>query len=165
MCAGSLFTLVKESTLYSVLLVLFEARTCMVLSYISMYGVPLLLTVKSQRLQQNLTSERLSCMVMLLATAVAGFGNMMVLEYSIRNIAGSVLVIGLALAGGAGLSAQWALLLGWLWGSVMAMQPWLYPCIPWRCCGRSISGAREVGCYCRIHFGSVITILYFGQSQ
>ena len=88
-CGGLVAILFKEVTLYNGLLVLFEAGTCMILSYIFIYCVPLLINKQGHLNQEDLTNERLSCMVILLATAVAGLGNIMVIDYSIRNMAGS----------------------------------------------------------------------------
>jgi len=166
LCAGLVVNLFKESTLYNGLLVLFEAATCMVLSYIFMYGVPLLTGRQSKLNQQNLTNERLSCMIMLLATAVAGFGNVMVLDYSIRNVAGSVLIMGVAFVGGAGLSAAVGVAVGLIVGlsdgnATLAVS--LY----------ALSGAlagvfRILGKLAVIVgfiLGSAIIILYFGQAS
>lgn len=116
LCAGFVMSFMKGFTLYSILLVLFEAATCVVLSYIFMYGVPMIGSKQRQFPSQTLINEHLSCMVILLATAVAGLGDIMVLEYSIRNITGSLLVMAVAFTGGAGLSAVVGVVIGLIVG-------------------------------------------------
>jgi len=164
--AGLVVSLFKEPTLYNFLLVLFEATTCTVLSYIFMYGVPLLTDRKLTFSQQNMTNEGLSCMVLLLATAVAGFGNIMVLEYSVRNIAGGVLVMGVALAGGAGLSGAVGVVVGLIVGlsdgnatlsiSLYALTGVL---------AGVFRGLGKLSVVAGFILGSTIIILYFGQAN
>jgi len=166
LCAGLVVTIFKELTLYNALLVVFEATTCMVLSYIFMYGVPLLTNKQSSVSPQQITSEHLSCMVMLLATAVAGFGNMMVLEYSIRNIAGSVLVMGVALAGGAGLSAAVGVVVGLIVGlsdgnATLAVSLYALAGV----LAGVFRGLGKLAVIVGFILGSAITILYLGQAS
>jgi len=166
MCVGLVVRLSKESTLYNVLLVLFEATTCMVLSYIFMYGVPLLTNKQLAFNQEKLTSERLSCLVMLLATAVAGFGNIMVLEYSIRNIVGSVLVMGVALVGGAGLSTVVGVVVGLIVGlsdgnATLAVTLYALTGV----LAGVFRGLGKLAVIIGFILGSAITLLYFGQAS
>jgi len=166
LCAGLVVNLFKESTLYNALLVVFEATTCMVLSYIFTYGIPLLTGKQSAFFQQKMTSERLSYMVMLLATAVAGFGNIMVLEYSIRNIIGSVLVMGVALAGGAGLSAAVGVVVGLIVGlsdgnATLAVSSYALAGV----LAGIFRGLGKLTVIVGFILGSAITILYFGQAS
>ncbi len=115
-CAGLIMNAINEFTLYNTLLVLFEAATCVVLSYIFMYGIPMMRNGQREISPQTLTNERLTCMVILLATAVAGVGNLMIAEYSIRNVTGSLLVMGVAFIGGSGLSAVVGVVVGLIIG-------------------------------------------------
>ncbi|MBP2628266.1 MAG: stage sporulation protein serine/threonine phosphatase [Firmicutes bacterium] len=166
LCAGLVGSLFKEPTLYNALLLLFEATACMVLSYIFMYGVPLLTEQQSASCRQNLTSERLSCMVMLLATAVAGFGNIMLLEYSMRNIAGSLLVMGVAFAGGAGLGATVGVVVGLIVGlsdgnATLAVSLYALTGV----LAGVFRGLGKLAVVVGFILGSAITILYFGQAS
>lgn len=166
LCAGLVVSLFKDTTLYNVLLVLFEATTCMVLSYIFMYGVPLLIGRQEAFSWQNITNEHLSCMAMLLATAVAGFGNIMVLEYSIRSIAGSLLVMGVALAGGAGLSAAVGVVVGLIIGlsdgnATLAVSLYALAGV----LAGIFRGIGKLAVIVGFILGSAITILYFGQAS
>lgn len=166
LCAGIVINLYKETTLYRSLLVLFEAGTCLVLSYIFMYGVPLLTNRRILFFKENLTSERLSCMVILLATAVAGLGNVTVFEYGIRNMVGSVLVMTMALSGGPGFSTVMGVVVGLIVGisdGNASLAIALYAL------GGVLAGVfRGLGKLAVIVgfiLGSAITVLYFGQAN
>lgn len=166
LCAGFIINVYKGAALYGFLLVIFEAGTCMVLSYIFMYGVPLLTDWLILSSGENLTSERLSCMVILLATAVAGLGNIMVFEYSIRNMVASLLVMVMAFAGGAGFSTVMGVVIGLIMGisdgnASLAIS--LYALA-----GVLAGGLRRLGKIAIIVgfvLGSIITVLYFGQDN
>ena len=166
LCAGFIINLYKGAALYGFLLVAFEAGTCMVLSYIFMYGAPLLTNWMVLSCEENLTSERLSCMVILLATAVAGIGNIMVLEYSIRNMVASVLVMVMAFAGGAGFSTVMGVVIGLIVGisdgnASLAIS--LYALA-----GVLAGVLRRLGKIAVIVgfiLGSMIILLYFGQDN
>jgi len=166
LCGGLLISVFAEATLYRALLALFEAGTCMVLSYIFMYGMPLLLNKKTLFSKQNLTSERLSCMVIVLATAVAGLGDIMLVGYSIRNIVGSVLVMSMALAGGAGFSTVMGVIIGLIVGLCdgnASLVVALYALA-----GVLAGVFRRLGKLAIIVgfiMGIVITVLYFGQDS
>ena len=166
LCSSLILNLFRENTLYHGLLALFQATTCTILSYIFMYGVPLLTQPSRSLSRQNLTNERLSCMVMLLGTAVAGFGTIMVLDYSIRNIAGSVLVMGVALAGGAGLSATVGVIVGLIVGlsdgdATLAVSLYALAGV----LAGVFRGLGKVAVIVGFILGSAITILYFGQAS
>ena len=166
LCAGFVVSIFKDLTLYNALLVLFEATTCMVLSYIFMYGVPLLTGSQFAFSQQNLTSERLSCLIMLLAAAVAGLGTSMVLEYSIRNIAGSLLVMAMALAGGAGPSAAVGVVIGLIVGlsdgnATLAVSSYALAGV----LAGVFRGLGKAAVIVGFLLGSAITILYVGQAH
>jgi len=162
--AGFLVSLMKEYTLYNTVLVVFEAGTCILMSYIFIYCIPLLKNSKAMFLEQNLTSERLSCLVILLAMAVAGIGNIAILEYSIRNVVGSILIMVVALAGGTGMSAVVGVVVGLVVGisdgnatlsvSLYALAGVL---------AGVFRGFKKVAVIIGFLLGSAITILYFGQ--
>lgn len=101
--SGGLLTLLwQPATLYQIMLVLFEAVICTIGSYIFMYGVPY---IDGRSLQKAVSGEMLVCSVVILSAAVAGLGSLSLWGYSIRNIAGALLVMSLAFGGGAGVGA------------------------------------------------------------
>jgi stage II sporulation protein E len=166
LCSGLIMSLFRQPTLYSFLVVLIEAGTCMVLSYIFMYGVPLLIQRQSPYSQQYVTSERLSCLILLLTIGVAGLGNAMVLDYSIRNMAGCLLIMAMSLAGGPGFGACVGVVVGLIIGlsdgnATLAVSIYAVAGV--------LAGAfRALGKFAVIlgfMLGSAITILYFGQDQ
>lgn len=165
-CSGLIATLYNQSTLYNVLVSLFDAGTCMILSYMFMYGMPLLIVRQSLLSQQYVTGERISCMIMLLAVAVAGLGHITVSEYSIRDMAGCLLIMVVALAGGPGFGASVGVAVGLIIGlsdGNATLTISLYSL------AGVLSGAfRGLGRFAVILgfiLGSVITILYFGQDS
>lgn len=116
LCAGCMVSISTEATLYRLLLVLFEATTCMVLSYIFMCGVPFLTNWHTVLHKENVSSEGLICLVLVMAIAVAGLGDIVVVGYSIRNVMGSMLVMTMALVGSTGLSAVMGIVVGLIVG-------------------------------------------------
>lgn len=99
----------RESTLYGMLLVGFDATLCMVLAFIFQYGAPLFVDhIKKQ--QAN--TENLICGIIMLATAVAGLGSLTIYDYSVRNTAGLLVVMTLAYSGGSGLGASVGIITG-----------------------------------------------------
>ena len=166
LCAGLLINLYKGSALYSFLLVLFEAGTCMILSFIFMYGVPLLIDQQILSDKEKLTSERLSCIVILLATAVAGFGNLMVFAYSVRNIMGIMLVMTMALGGGAGFSTVMGVIIGLIVGISDGNAGLLIAL--YALAGVLAGVLRGLGKFAVILgfcLGGAIVVLYFGQDH
>jgi stage II sporulation protein E len=166
LCSGLIISIFHQPTLYSFLLVLFDAGTCMVLSYIFMYGVPLLTDQQSNFSQQHVTCERLSCLILLLAIAVAGLGNIMVFDYSIRNMAGCLLIMAMALAGGPGFGACVGVAIGLIIGlsdGNATLTVSLYAVA-----GVLAGTFRGLGKFAVILgfvLGTAITVLYFGQDS
>lgn len=114
---GLLLNFLEQGTLYHSVTVLFNAAICLIASYLFMYGVPLMVSRKKiASACQQAASEGLVCLMVVLALAVAGFGGATIFEYSLRNIAGSVLVLLLALGGGAGLGAAAGVAVGFVSG-------------------------------------------------
>ncbi len=93
----------RESALYGMMVVVFDATLCMVLAFIFQYGAPLFL---DQIRRREAGTEVLICGVIMLATAVAGVGSLTIYDYSVRNIAGSLIAMTLAFSGGSGLGAS-----------------------------------------------------------
>jgi stage II sporulation protein E len=166
LCSGLIISIFHQPTLYSFLLVLFDAGTCMVLSYIFMYGVPLLANQQPSFSQQHVTSERLSCLILLLAIAVAGLGNIMVFEYSVRNMIGCLLIMTMALAGGPGFGACVGVVIGLIVGlsdGNATLTVSLYAVA-----GVLAGTFRRLGKFAVILgfvLGTAIAILYFGQDS
>jgi stage II sporulation protein E len=101
--SGGLISLLwQQVTLYNILLVLFEAAICTIGSYIFLYGVPSLL---GRPASTQVSGEMMICAVVILSAAVAGLGGLNILGYSVRNMTGTLLVMGLAYGGGAGIGA------------------------------------------------------------
>ncbi|MEN6413362.1 MAG: stage II sporulation protein E [Veillonellales bacterium] len=104
---GLVLGFLVQATLYNMMLVLFGAAMCMVLACIFMYGVPVLLNRPAAAVGVwQSPGDSMICLVVLLAIAVAGLGNICFWEYSLRNIAASLLIMALAFSGGAGLGAS-----------------------------------------------------------
>ncbi|SDE25185.1 stage II sporulation protein E [Sporomusa acidovorans] len=99
----------RDSTLYSMMLVAIEATLCMTLIFIFRYGAPLFL-VRDKDEQTG--AENLLCGTIMLATAVAGFGNLTLFDYSLRNIAGSLVAMTLAFSGGSGVGTTVGVIIG-----------------------------------------------------
>ncbi len=164
--AGLAMNVVKEFTLYSMLLVLFEGITCTVLSYVFMYGIPMVRSGQRKNFSRSLMNEHVSCMVILLATGVAGLGNIMVLEYSIRNIAGSLLVMAVAFIGGPGLSAVVGVVVGLIVGlsdgnTTFAISLYGLAGV----LSGAFSSLGKLVVMIGFILGSVISTLYFGQDS
>jgi len=105
--AGLAVNLLQQGTLYTGVTVIFSAGICMVASYSFMYAIPLLLSrSKAAAACRQATSENLVCLIVILALAIAGLGNIMAFGYNVRNIAGGLLVMLMALGGGSGLGAS-----------------------------------------------------------
>lgn len=108
---GFCLNYLQDATLYSHVVVFFNALLCMIASYLFTYGVPLLLS-KSTVSYEKPTNETMVCLVVILALAIAGVGNLVILDYHVQNIFSSVLVMVMALAGGAGLGAAVGVVVG-----------------------------------------------------
>jgi len=114
---GLTMAFIQHGTLYNGVTVLFNAAICLVSSYVFMFGVPLLLNrSRIAAACQLAANEGLVCLMVILALAIAGLGNAVVFDYSLRNIAGSLLVLLLALGGGAGLGAAVGVAVGFVVG-------------------------------------------------
>ncbi|MDT8902783.1 SpoIIE family protein phosphatase [Anaeroselena agilis] len=98
---GGLVVLWHQAPLYSLLLVVFDAALCVVLTYIFAAAMPLV----DGRSGRAAGSEAVMCLVVMLAAAAAGVGDATVAGFSIRNMASSLVIMLLAFAGGAGLGA------------------------------------------------------------
>ncbi len=99
---GGLVMLWHQAPLYGLLLVVFDAALCVVLTYIFAAALPL---VGGSPAERGAGSEAVMCLVVLLAAAAAGLGGLSVAGLSLRGVAASLIVLLLAFAGGAGLGA------------------------------------------------------------
>lgn len=114
---GLTTTFIQHGTLYNGVTVFFNAAICMVSSYVFMFGVPLLLNrSRIAYACQLAANEGLVCLMVILSLAIAGLGDAVLFDYSLRNIAGSLLVLLLALGGGAGLGAAVGVAVGFVVG-------------------------------------------------
>jgi stage II sporulation protein E len=159
---------VWQATLYSGLVVVFDAAICMVSAYIFMYGAPLLVN-RSEHFMgryEQASGESLICLVVALAAAVAGLGNLLILEYSVRNVAGSLLIMALALSGGAGLGASVGVAVGLVSGLTDGNAPLAIAL--YALAGVLAGVFRNLGKFAvalGFILGSAVTILYFGQAR
>ncbi|EAX47244.1 serine phosphatase [Thermosinus carboxydivorans Nor1] len=158
--SGLAFVVWQQATLYSILLVLFDAALCMVLSCLFAYGTPLFIA----RSPGALAGEGVLYAVIILAVAVAGLGDFSVWGYSLRNMTGSLLVMALALAGGPGLGAAAGVAVGLVVGlsdGNASMAIALYALA-----GLSAGLVRQLGKFAVIGgfvLGGALTVLYFGH--
>ena len=117
MSGGLTLTYIEQGTLYQSVAVLFNAAICLIASYLFMYGVPLMMSRRRIAAAcQQAANEGLVCLMVILALAVAGFGGATVFAYSLQSIAGSLLVLLLALGGGAGVGAAAGVAVGFVAG-------------------------------------------------
>ncbi len=152
----------QGATLYQLLLVLFDALLCMVLTYIFMSGVKLLVRGQSQR---PATNEMLMCLAVVLAAAVAGVGSAAVAGLSLRNIAGNFAVMSLALTGGAGLGTSMGVVVGMAVG--LADESAVSLIVLYAIAGLLGGAFRSLGKFAVVLgfvLGSVITVLQFSQA-
>lgn len=161
---GLIINLASQATLYSILLSLFNSALCLVLTFIFLYGVPVILQT-SNNIRQ-VSSDSLICVIAMLAIAVAGFGNLTAWGYSVRSIFGGLLIMMLALSGGAGLGASVGVAVGLVVGLTENNVP---AAISLYALSGLLAGVfRRLGkCAVSLGFilGSVITVLYFGQAH
>ncbi|MDF2568594.1 MAG: spoIIE [Sporomusa sp.] len=158
---GMALTPWRDSSLYSVMMVVFGAMLCMVLTFIFQYGVPLFLD--NAKLRQA-SAENLICGIIILATAVAGLGSLTIYDYSLRNIAGSLIAMTLAYSGGTGLGASVGVVTGLVVGlsdgdaapaiAMFALAGML---------GGLFRGMGKPAVLLGFILGSAIAVLYFGR--
>ena len=102
-----------EGSLYDNLVVLFNAFLCVIAIYLFKYGIPLILNrslvVEAYHKAAN---EAMIGLVFILALGIAGIGDVKIGEYQLQVIVSNMLIIALALAGGAGLGASVGVVLG-----------------------------------------------------
>ena len=151
----------EEPTIYNCMLAFLDAFLCLVLSYIFMYAMPLF--KESER--KGLSGENMVCAMALLSTAIAGLGSFSVLDYSVRNIVGSLLVLFLAMEGGAGIGACAGVSVGVVVGLTQESSP--YNIAAYAMAGMLAGMFRKLGRFAvclGFILGSVIMLLYFSQA-
>lgn len=158
---GMAITPWRDSALYGMMTVALDAALCMVLTFIFQYGAPLFLDRIRPR---QVGSEVLICGIMMLAIAVSGLGNITVYDYSLRNIAGSLVAMTLAFAGGSGLGASVGVVTGLVIGlndgdaaSAIAMYALA------GMLGGLFRGLGKPAVLLGFLLGSAIAVLYLGQ--
>lgn len=161
---GVLVNVVTQSTLYSMVLALFDGAICLVLTYIFLYGIPVL--VKDCRQVEEVTIDSQICMAAMLAVAVAGFGNLAIADYSLRNIAGGLVIMALALSGGSGIGASVGVAVGLVVGLTESNVP---AAVSLYALAGLLAGIfRRLGRFAVILgfvLGSMMTLVYFGQQR
>ena len=160
--SGFLCLVWGEYTLYNILLILYNAALCMILTYIFMSGVPLLLGPECDK---KITEQTLACVTVLLALAVAGVGTVTVFGYSVRNIIGGLVIMTAGLVGGVGMGATVGITVGFVGGLTegnAALSIGMYAIA-----GLLAGMFRTLGKIAVIlgfSLGSVIIVLYLGNS-
>ncbi len=149
-------------TLYTVMVAFIEACMSAVLGYLFLYAVPL---YKGLPVRQKISNEMLACAVIVMAVAIAGFGEVTMLGYSLRNMMGILMILLVAYAGGAGLGTAVGVVVGTIFGiseGNISLLVAIY----------SISGLLA-GIFCSIGrfavvlgflLGSTVILLYNGQA-
>lgn len=97
--SGAGAALVLEKSLYGLVLVIFQALSSLILTYIFLYGLSGVRTEHSQ----SLSREAFIALMAIAVTAVAGLHDWQVGPYALANIAAGLLLMTLALTGGVGL--------------------------------------------------------------
>jgi stage II sporulation protein E len=159
---GGLLVLWQQTPLYHLLLVAFDAGLCVVLTYI--FQAALMATAAADR--RPLSSEMVMCLLVLVAAAVAGFGELAVAGYSLRNMAGGLAIMVLALSGGPGLGTAAGVVVGLVTGLSGGDAPLLISL--YAVAGLLAAAFRSQGKLAVIAgflLGSAIGVLAFGQAQ
>ncbi|WIW71349.1 SpoIIE family protein phosphatase [Anaerosinus gibii] len=111
--SGIIVNFCLDAALYDNLVVLFNAFLCVIAIYLFKYGLPLILNrslvVEAYHKAAN---EAMIGFVFILALGVAGIGDIRIADYQMQVIVGNMMIIALALAGGAGLGASVGVVLG-----------------------------------------------------
>ena len=160
--SGLICSVWGEYTLYNLLLILYNAVLCMMLTYIFMSGVPLLLGPECDK---KITEQTLACATVLLALAVAGVGTVTVFGYSVRNIIGGLVIMAVGLVGGVGMGATVGIVVGFVGGLTdgnAALSIGMYAIA-----GLLAGMFRSLGKVAVIlgfSLGSVIIVLYLGNA-
>jgi stage II sporulation protein E len=156
---GALAMLWHRAPLYGLLLVFFDAVLCVALTYIFMAALPL---VTGRQGERTASGEAVTCLVVMLAAAAAGFGELAVAGFSLRNVAGSFTVMLLAFAGGAGLGAAAGVAVGLVAGVAAGGTAWLVALYGVAglvaAAGRSLGKAAVIAGFL---LGSAIAVLQF----
>lgn len=160
--SGLALTVWQQATLYNILFVLFDGALCMVLTYIFAYGAPVILNPASRK---EVSHETLLCAMAVLAVAVAGTGHISVWDYSLRNMLGSLLVMVLAVSGGAGFGSSAGVAVGLVIGLAEGNA---VTTIAFYALAGAVAGVlRSFGKYAVILgfiFGSVVGVIYFDHA-
>lgn len=111
--SGIVLNYVQGEALYADMVIVFNAVLCMTAAFLFTYGVPLLMD-RSMVISayEKPANEAMVCLLVILALGVAGIGNLQIFDYHVQNIFSSMLVMVLALAGGAGLGSAVGVVIG-----------------------------------------------------
>lgn len=108
-----LLNYIHGASLYAYMAAIFNALLCLIASRLFCYGVPLLLDKSLvMKAYQKAANEEMICLIVILALGIAGIGDVVILGYHLQNIFSSILVMCLALAGGAGLGSAVGVIVG-----------------------------------------------------
>lgn len=88
-------------SLYTIVSAAIEGTMCLILSYLFIYGIPLL---KKDIADNEVTNEVIANAILILALAIAGIGGLTVYGISMRNIFGGMFIMISAIKAGVGIS-------------------------------------------------------------
>lgn len=159
--SGLVCSLFGEYTLYNLLLVIFNAALCMMLTYVFSCGIPLLLNGEGHRMNE----QTLACGAVLLALAISGIGKSAILGYSLSNMIGGFVIMVLGFTGGVSVGATIGILVGLIAGLTYgntAVAIGMYAVAGLLAgIGKSLG---KVAVILGFLLGNIITLLYLGTS-
>lgn len=124
LAGGLLLNYARGAALYDDVVVLFNALLCLAASFLFVYGMPLLTDRAAlEQAYEKPANEAMLCCIAVLALAIAGLGDLSFEGYRLQQIGSGVLVMTLALAGGAGLGATVGIVVGVVVGLSGSAQP------------------------------------------
>ncbi|CUH96459.1 hypothetical protein P22_2549 [Propionispora sp. 2/2-37] len=153
----------EQFVLYHILEVTLNAAMAMLLAYAFMYALPVLASAKTSGAQQ-VSNENFMCVVLLVAVAIGGLERIVLFDFNLQNIASSLFVMALALAGGVGPGAAGGVVVG----LASALLAGVDLSIGYYALAGALAGMfHKFGKFAVIlgfEFGAVLTVLFFGQA-
>lgn len=154
----------EQFTLYHILEVTLNAAMAMLLAYAFMYALPVLASARTFG-ERQVSNENFMCVVLLVAVAIGGLERIMLFDFSLHNIASSLFVMALALAGGVGPGAAGGVVIG----LASALLAGVDLSIGYYALAGALAGVfHKFGKFAVIlgfEFGAVLMVLFFGQAD
>ncbi|MCE5287242.1 MAG: stage II sporulation protein E [Pelosinus sp.] len=154
----------EQATLYTAVLIMFDAAICMISAYLFTYSVPILVAGQDSK-EHGITNESIICVMLLFAIAVSGLNGIRLFSASACSIVGSILVLSAAfcasMGSGGAVGTIIGLTIGLSSGQVFAVA--LYALS-----GVLAGSFRTLGKYAVVlgyFLGNIIIVLYFGRAE